>query len=100
LGGDASPVREIVATFLSDAEARMGEMKATLAAKDRDGLSRAAHTLKSTSMLVGAVGLSQVSKQLETEARVAAWPELERQVAEAAARWATVKPKLVALRSR
>jgi HPt (histidine-containing phosphotransfer) domain-containing protein len=71
LGGDEDPglLLELVELYLSDAPQRMAEIEQALASGDWKLLERAAHTLKSASANIGALGLSSICKELEAKAR-------------------------------
>jgi HPt (histidine-containing phosphotransfer) domain-containing protein len=83
-------VRELVATFLAEAPAMLGELRRSLAGTDADAFRRAAHTLKSNALAFGAEGLAARAKALEhgglAQAGAGALDELEgeyRRVAQA-----------------
>lgn len=71
LGGEEDPglVCELIGLYLEDAPQRMAEIRSALATDDWRLLERAAHTLKSASANIGALGLSSLCKELETSAR-------------------------------
>jgi HPt (histidine-containing phosphotransfer) domain-containing protein len=71
LGGEDDPglLLELVDMFLADSPARMTEIQTSLANGDVKTLERAAHTLKSSSANIGALGLSKLCKQMEELAR-------------------------------
>jgi HPt (histidine-containing phosphotransfer) domain-containing protein len=71
LGGEDDPglLLELVQLFLSDAPQRMREIEYGLEQGDWKLLERAAHTLKSASANIGALGLSAICKELEASAR-------------------------------
>jgi len=71
LGGEEDPglLLELVELYLADAPERTAEMEQALAASDWKLLERAAHTLKSASANIGALGLSELCKELELKAR-------------------------------
>ncbi len=68
-GGDGELYAELLDTFLTDADQYLGEMEAALAPGAETELGRAAHSLKSNAMSVGAGRLAELSRDLETEAR-------------------------------
>jgi HPt (histidine-containing phosphotransfer) domain-containing protein len=63
--GDSDILIEICEIFFSDTPARISEMRSSLASGDNVVLQRAAHTLKSSSASLGAMKLSELSKELE-----------------------------------
>ena len=71
LGGAEDPglLVELIDLYLSDAPQRMSEIEDALASGNWALLERAAHTLKSASANIGALGLSEVCKELECQAR-------------------------------
>lgn len=71
LGGVEDPglLVELIDLYLSDAPQRMAEIESSLASGDWALLERAAHTLKSASANIGALGLSELCRQLECQAR-------------------------------
>jgi CheY-like chemotaxis protein/HPt (histidine-containing phosphotransfer) domain-containing protein len=58
-------LREIAAQYLQDVPERIREMKAALKARDTEVLSRAAHTLKSSSAYVGATRVGRLGAKME-----------------------------------
>ena len=81
LGGEEDPglVLELVGMFLQDAPLRMKEIETSLANGDILTLERAAHTLKSSSANIGALGLSELCRRIVESARAnhpEALPEL------------------------
>ena len=68
-GLNSSLLRDLVRLFSVEAEALLGEVERAGAAADPKALSRMAHTLKSSSALVGAVAISGVARELEQLAR-------------------------------
>jgi HPt (histidine-containing phosphotransfer) domain-containing protein len=71
LGGAEDPglLVELIDLYLSDAPQRMAEIEESLASGNWSLLERAAHTLKSASANIGALGLSELCKELECQAR-------------------------------
>jgi len=71
LGGEQDPglLLELIDLYLSDAPQRMAEIEQSLASGNWKLLERAAHTLKSASANIGALGLSALCQQLELKAR-------------------------------
>lgn len=71
LGGDDDPglVVELIDLYLQDAPERIREIQEAIAGEDFDLLERAAHTLKSSSANIGALGLSSMCAELEGLAR-------------------------------
>jgi HPt (histidine-containing phosphotransfer) domain-containing protein len=71
LGGEDDPglLAELIDIFLQDAPQRMSEISNGLKCGDLKIVERAAHTLKSSSANIGALGLSSVCRQMEQIAR-------------------------------
>jgi HPt (histidine-containing phosphotransfer) domain-containing protein len=71
LGGTEDPglLVELIDLYLTDAPQRMAEIETSLATGDWKLLERAAHTLKSASANIGALGLSAICRELECQAR-------------------------------
>lgn len=68
-GGDAELFAELLDTFLSDADQYLAEMEASVRPGAEADLGRAAHSLKSNAMSVGAGSLAELCRQLEADAR-------------------------------
>jgi PAS domain S-box-containing protein len=62
-------VGELIDTFAADARALIAALRQTLAEADLDAFRRAAHSLKSTSESLGAIGLAARARELEAIAR-------------------------------
>jgi HPt (histidine-containing phosphotransfer) domain-containing protein len=69
IGGDAEFMVELIDTYLADAPEQLEAMRAGLAAGDVAELVRPAHTLKSASASLGALGLAELCRALEASAR-------------------------------
>jgi histidine phosphotransfer protein HptB len=69
LGGDAEFMAELIDTFVADAPEQLEALNASLSAGDVEGLVRPAHTLKSASASLGALGLTERCRQLELAAK-------------------------------
>ena len=65
-GGDARLYVELLDTFLTDADLYLGELRS---AADAASLARAAHSLKSNALTVGATELAAACRLLEADAR-------------------------------
>jgi histidine phosphotransfer protein HptB len=79
-GGDAEIYAELLDAFLADADRYLLEMQGTLAPDASAELGRAAHSLKSNAMSVGATRLAELCRDLETAARVGSVPDAPTQV--------------------
>jgi len=67
--GDADFEREILHEFLTGSAELVASLTAAVAARDRDGLRRAAHSLKGSCWTVGARALGSACERLELDAR-------------------------------
>ena len=74
-------LREIAEQYLHDAPERIAEMKTALKTHDADTLSRAAHTLKSSSRYVRAGRVSKLGAEIERRADRGEWSQMEEWVA-------------------
>lgn len=74
LGGDQEILEELVDDFIRDTPDLLAEMRQALAATDLPVLLRTAHTLKSTSAVLGALPLSRLSQELEEAIHTAVDP--------------------------
>jgi len=66
VGDDRAFLRELVETYLEDAPRQIAALRSGIAAGDVESTNRAAHTLKSTSASIGALGLSAMARELQT----------------------------------
>jgi HPt (histidine-containing phosphotransfer) domain-containing protein len=96
-GGDATLYVELLDTFLSDADAYLAELSAD---PDAATLTRAAHSLKSNALSVGATGLAELCRALEADSRAGtlADGEAEARVAAIGAELGLVRPAVIAER--
>jgi len=62
---DGDFVSELIDTFLDDAPTQLETMASALAENDSERFRRAAHSLKSNAATLGALSLSESSKELE-----------------------------------
>ncbi len=65
----AQKVQTLIESFYESSARLLAEAEQALAADARSELERAAHTLKSTSATMGALGLATLARELETRAR-------------------------------
>lgn len=66
VGDDRAFLRELVETYLEDAPRQIAALRSGIADGDVETTNRAAHTLKSTSASIGALGLSAMARELQT----------------------------------
>ncbi len=97
LGGGASFLTEMIASFLKDAPQLLTDMRRTLEQRDASGLRRAAHTLKSDSADFGAPTLFEFCKDLEMLAKAGTLEGAEKLAAQIEAEYERVKAALEAL---
>jgi HPt (histidine-containing phosphotransfer) domain-containing protein len=98
-GGDPAFVDELVQTFLDDAAAQLGELRAAADAGSVDGIVRPAHSLKSNSASVGAMRLSELARSLEADARGGQVGDGPARVRAMEAAFEAVRPRLMEGRS-
>jgi histidine phosphotransfer protein HptB len=67
--GDDAFLRQLVEVFLDDAGTKVEQLAAAIAAGDAAGVGRMAHQLKGSSSNIGADGLHELARQLETFGR-------------------------------
>jgi HPt (histidine-containing phosphotransfer) domain-containing protein len=74
-GGEMDFVDELVDTFLEDGGRQIATMHAAVASGDVEGLGRAAHSLKSGCLNIGAADLGTICRSLEEAARGGSVPD-------------------------
>ena len=99
-GGELDFVDELVDTFLADARVQLDTMRAASAAGDLPTLTRAAHSLKTGSLNVGAMELGGSCRALEEAGRSGAVADGEAQIAGIASAFADARRELLAERER
>jgi HPt (histidine-containing phosphotransfer) domain-containing protein len=67
--GEPSLVVELIDDFLESARKTIGALRSSLAAGALDEVQRAAHSLKGSSLNIGADGLGRLCSEMETSAR-------------------------------
>lgn len=81
IGGEEL-VEAMVWAFLENAPRRVAAAVEASAAGDREGVARAAHSLKATAGNLGAAAVQQTAERLERDVATASDPELEALIAE------------------
>ena len=76
LGGDCELLRELSEVFLRETQSTMQQIGRAQTDRDAQGLSRAAHTLKSSLGAVGALRVMATAQALENQAAIAAWSDI------------------------
>ncbi len=94
VAGDTSFVADLVETYLADTVDQLGAIDAAIAAGDAASLVRPAHTLKSSSLTIGAVRLGEMSRVLEQHGRTGDLVGVEREAAAARSEWPAVQAEL------
>ena len=69
IGGGEQARQELIDTYLGDADSRITALMAAVVAGDTEAAGRAAHGLRSSSALVGALPLAALLLESETMAR-------------------------------
>lgn len=69
LGGAREPVEDLIQTYLNEAPGALDNLKTALTKSAPAELARAAHSLKSSSRLLGASYLAFVAQELETQSK-------------------------------
>ena len=99
-GGEMDFVDELVDTFLDDGRNQVDGMRAALADGDIERLGRAAHSLKSGCLNIGALDLGATCRSLEEAARARAVPDAGHRIDAIAAGFADVRAALLDERAR
>jgi HPt (histidine-containing phosphotransfer) domain-containing protein len=69
VGGDEAFVRDLVATYLAEEPSNMELIRTAAARSDAEAIIRPAHTLKSSSAVLGAARMSAISREIEFAGR-------------------------------
>jgi HPt (histidine-containing phosphotransfer) domain-containing protein len=85
---------ELVAIYLEDTPKGLLELRQALEVRDAPTITRAAHTLKSSSANLGAMRMSAIAREIESAGGVAEFGQLNEQVARSEAEFAIVKAAL------
>lgn len=65
LGGDPEPVRDLIQSYLHEAPIALARVKSAIDRGNPADLAAAAHSLKSSSAMLGATGVSSLAVDLE-----------------------------------
>jgi two-component system sensor histidine kinase BarA len=98
-GGDLAFMDDLVDTYLADADEQLEAMRSAAANDAPEALLRPAHTLKSSSANVGALGLAEECRSLEMDARAGSVPDMAARVDACAATFGAVRTGLLELRA-
>ena len=99
-GGEMDFVDELVDTFLEDGRNQIDGMRAALTDGDLERLGRAAHSLKSGALNVGAMDLGATCRSLEEAARAGEVPDAAARIDAIAAGFDAVRTALLDERAR
>jgi HPt (histidine-containing phosphotransfer) domain-containing protein len=88
---DEDLVNEVLSVFQSDTADRVGKLRAAVAQDDRQQVRHQAHAVKGSAGQVGALGVSELCRQLELVALTAEKPVLDDLVARIEASFADVR---------
>jgi HPt (histidine-containing phosphotransfer) domain-containing protein len=99
-GGDQSFVDELVDTYLEEGTSLVDRLRTAAATGAADDLMRAAHSLKSSSLNVGALPLGELCRSLETDARGGTVPDARGRAEEIGTAFDQVRLGLLAERER
>jgi len=88
--GDRGVLRELIADFRQDTEARLDRMDAALQRHDAAALKSEAHSLRGSAGQMGAVGFAALCLEIEGSAAEMNWPTQEEFMARARAMFAAV----------
>lgn len=95
-GGEMDFVDKLVDTYLDDGQGQVtGLLAAVAAGGDPPALVRPAHSLKSGSLNVGALGLGELCRKLVEEARSGTVPDAAQRVAAIEAAFEAVRSALL-----
>jgi HPt (histidine-containing phosphotransfer) domain-containing protein len=98
-GDDQAFVDELIDTYLEDAADQLAALDAALDAGDAAALTRPAHSMKSSSLGVGALELGQVCRELEELGRAGSLDGAAEHVTEAHRQFEAVRAALLARRA-
>jgi HPt (histidine-containing phosphotransfer) domain-containing protein len=98
MGDDQSFVDDLVDTYLEDAIEQLAALDAAIGRGDPAALTRPAHSLKSSSLNVGALDLGKVSLELEERGRAGQLDGAAQRVADARRQFEAVREALLGRR--
>ncbi len=94
VGGDRDFLAELVETYRTDCPGLLAQLRTAVAGGDAAAARRAAHSLKSTSASLGALGLAAQCREIEGAATAGDLSGLDERVERAAATYAEVEAAL------
>jgi two-component system, sensor histidine kinase and response regulator len=96
-GGDAL-VDRLIETYLREAPIGLEKLRAAISTSDASAVAKAAHSLKSSTLNVGARGLGETFKEIELLARSNRLEGITEMSVRFEAQWLLVRNALVPLR--
>ena len=99
-GGDLAFVDELVDTWVDEGARLVERLRTAAATGSTDELLRAAHSLKSSSLNVGALSLGERCRSLEADARDGGVPDARGRAEEIAAAFADAREAFLIERER
>ncbi len=99
-GGELDFVDELIDTYVEEAEGQVVALRAALTRDDQEGLIRAAHSLKSSSLNVGALALGEACRELEEGSRQGELVDAPKRVAAIGAGFDEARAALLGERER
>jgi HPt (histidine-containing phosphotransfer) domain-containing protein len=98
-GDDHEFVDDLIDTYLADAVDQLAGLDAAIEAADATALTRPAHSLKSSSLNVGALELGRLGRELEEQGRAGQLDGAAERVAAAHGLFEAVRTTLLARRA-
>jgi HPt (histidine-containing phosphotransfer) domain-containing protein len=98
-GDDHEFVDDLIDTYLSDAVDQLAALDAAIGAADATALTRPAHSLKSSSVNVGALDLGRVGRELEEQGRAGQLEGAAERVSDAHDQFEAVRAALLVRRA-
>jgi PAS domain S-box-containing protein len=93
-GGDPEFLIELIDSYLDNSQSLLQELYTSFALKDFEVMLLTAHTLKSSSSVIGAEDLAALCRELETKLRNQAYEDLDIKINKIADEYASVKSDL------
>ena len=98
-GGDPGFVDELIDTYLEDAGTQLASLRQAALDGDPASMERPAHSLKSSSVTVGAMALAELCRSLEADARAGVVDDAADRVAACDRAFASARGELIAGRT-
>ena len=97
-GGDHAFVDELVDTYLEEGERLVDALRVAATGDAADAMVLPAHSLKSSSLNLGALALAEHCRDLEARARAGAVPDADDRVGAIVTSFELVRERLLAMR--